>query len=76
MKYPRINTKVVHSLSKPAWNVVADKQWGAKFKIARCPYVVTGDKIGDNMRRQEAYEHAEYISFCFNNSGKIKDIQI
>jgi hypothetical protein len=30
--------KVVHSESKPAFNVVG-AIWGGKYKIARCPYV-------------------------------------
>lgn len=76
MKDPRINTKVVHSLSKSAWNVVSNGNWGAKFKIARCPYIVTGDENGDNIRRQEAYEHAEFISYCFNKSMKIINTEL
>ncbi len=65
-----MKTKVVHSLTKSAWNVVAD-QLGAKFKIARCPYVVTLDVKGDKMRSDEAFNDATFISYCFNNKKDI-----
>ena len=61
-------TKVVHSISKDAWNVVGT-ELGGKHKIARCPYVVDEefDSISAN-NKQEAKEHAEFISECFNSA--------
>lgn len=73
MENPKIKTKVVHSQSKSAWNVVGTKIPG-KFKIARFPYLVTGNEIIDTKEKNEALLHAEYISKCFNNSDKIISI--
>jgi hypothetical protein len=67
MNNPNIKTKVVHSQTKPAWNIVGIKIPG-KFKIARIPYVFCGNEILDERERKEAFEHAEFISYCFNNS--------
>jgi hypothetical protein len=64
-KHPNIKTKVVHSQSKSAWNVIG-MSLGAKHKIAIIPYLVTGDKVTDEKEKSEALEHAEFISFCFN----------
>ena len=64
MSKKNIETKVVHSESKPAWNVVGTKL-GGKHKIARVPYVPSNN--GALFRNKiEALEHAEFISFCFN----------
>ena len=60
-----IKTKVVHSQSKSAWNVIGTTL-GAKYKIARVPYVE-----GINRERKEALEHAEFLSWCLNNADKI-----
>jgi len=38
-----IRTKVVHSTSKLAWNIVGTKL-GGKYKIAIVPYVPSDDK--------------------------------
>lgn len=73
MKDPNIKTKVIHSLTKASWNVIGTQIEGKfKFKIARIPYNVNGfdDKV-DELNRKEAFEHAEFISYCFNNSNKI-----
>ena len=59
MKAFNIKTKVIHSESKLSWNVVSTKL-GSKYKIARVPYYTEHDK-------QEALEHAKFISQCFNN---------
>ena len=67
---PKIKTKVVHSQSKDAWNV-AGTGLSLKYKIARIPYVVSGNDITDTKEKAEALEHAEFISRCFNNSEKI-----
>jgi len=56
MKDPKINTEVKHSQSKDAWNVVGTTLT-KKYKIAR--------------EKDEAMGHAEFISFCFNNSIEI-----
>jgi intein-encoded DNA endonuclease-like protein len=64
-----IKTKVVHSQSKSAWNVIGTTL-GAKYKIARVPYVQ-----GINGERKEALDHAEFISWCFNNADEINNIK-
>lgn len=70
MNDPKIKTKVVHSQSKDAWNIVGT-QLGKKYKIARVPYILT-DRLETNDRdKNEALEHAEFISACFNNSELI-----
>ena len=71
MKDPNVKTRVVHSQTKPAWNVVGVSPLGGKYKIARVPYVVISDDKIDEINRVEAYGHAEFISHCFNNSDKI-----
>ena len=58
-----IKTEVVHSKTKNAWNIIGTKV-GGKYKIARVPYFAQACKI-------EAFRHAEFISFCFNNSDSI-----
>lgn len=70
MENPNIKTKVVHSESKTAWNVIGTRIPG-KFKIARVPYDICGNEIIDTRIKAEALHHAEFISFCFNNSEKI-----
>jgi len=70
MKNPNIKTKVVHSQSKSAWNIVGESL-GAKYKIARVPYLVFEHQELSDRNRKEAFEHAEFISHCFNNSGSI-----
>lgn len=71
-KGPKIQTEVRHSISKNAWNVCG-VTLGATYKIARCPYHITGnnEKV-DQMNRTEAFEHATFISDCFNLSNKTK----
>lgn len=73
MQNPNIKTKVVHSQSKDAWNVVGTRL-PSKFKIARIPYLKTGNKITDTREKAEALLHAEYISRCFNRSDEIMSI--
>lgn len=71
IQHPLIKTKVQHSESKNAWNVVSD-QLGTKFKIARIPYlVIEGDRVSSEILKSEALRHAEFISFCFNNPDKV-----
>lgn len=65
-----IKTKVVNSQSKDAWNIVST-ELGSKYKIARVPYILIGDEKIDTFNKCEALEHAEFISYCFNNSEKI-----
>ena len=72
MKNTKFETKVVHSQTKSAWNVVNEKL-GGKYKIARVPYVGIRSEEGDNMNMAEAFEHATFISDCFNNISKIKE---
>lgn len=61
-----VRTKVVHSKSKSAWNVVGTTP-GTKYKIARCPYISEGlDEILATKEKHEALEHAIFISNSFN----------
>lgn len=63
-----IKTKVVHSISKLAWNVVGT-YLGGKHKIARCPYIIVdGSEITSTRNKHEAMEHALFISECFNKN--------
>lgn len=73
MQNPNIKTKVVHSQSKDAWNVVGTKI-PSKFKIARIPYLKTGIETIDTKEKTEALLHAEFISKCFNKSDEIMSI--
>ena len=73
MKNTKIQTKVVHSKSKAAFNIVG-KNLGCKYKIARIPYLVMDNEVINEREKKEAFEHAEFISWCFNNSDKIKTL--
>lgn len=67
-----IMTKVVHSESKTAWNVIGEEP-GCKFKIARIPYVVVEDcEIITTKNKHEALEHAQFISEAFNNAWRME----
>lgn len=71
MENPNIKTKVKHSESKNAWNVVITGI-GKKYKIARLPYlVIEGDCVMTDIEKSTALRQANFISFCFNNSDKI-----
>jgi hypothetical protein len=70
MENPNINTKVVHSESKNAWNIIGTSL-GAKYKIARIPYLTTSNEIIDTTEKSEALRHAKFISECFNKSDYI-----
>jgi len=72
MEKPNIKTKVVHSKSKSAYNIVGTSL-GNKYKIARIPYLVDGNlsEEWNNKELDEAKNHAEFISYCFNNAEKI-----
>lgn len=67
MKNPKIKTKVVHSQTKSAWNVIGENL-GGKYKIARVPYVCVENENVTDRNRIEAFEHATFISYCFNLS--------
>ena len=70
MKDPNIKVKVVHSQSKPAWNIVGTTL-GCKYKIAQVPYLPSDDIRLHEMNMVEAHEHASFISDCFNKSKEI-----
>lgn len=70
MKNPGIKTKVVHSESKSAWNIVGTRIPG-KYKIARIPYLTLDNIELTERNRKEAFEYAQFISYCFNNSDTI-----
>lgn len=61
-----MKTKVVHSQSKSAWNVVGE-ELGGKYKICRCPYYVCSNEIINERNRKEALSHALFISKSFKN---------
>ena len=56
-----MKTKVVHSQSKNAWNVVGE-ELGGKYKIARIPYEQCGNDILNTRLKHEALEIAMHIS--------------
>lgn len=70
MKNPNIETQVVHSQSKSAWNVIGTRL-GGKYKIARVPYGCCDHEGITDRNRAEAFEHANFISYCFNHSAVI-----
>lgn len=70
IKNPKIKTKIVHSKSNNAWNIVG-ASLGGKYKIARVPYVVSSDEDVTEINKAEAYNHAKFINYCFNNSTYI-----
>jgi len=71
MEIPNIETKVQHSQSNTAWNVIGIRP-GTKHKIARVPYIMADSDELSKHNREEARTHAEYISDCFNNPTEIK----
>ena len=70
MQDPNIKTRIVHSEKNSAWNVFGTSLDG-KYKVVRCPYVVSNDEESTARERAEALLHAQFISWCFNNSSKI-----
>lgn len=71
MENPKITTKIKHSKSKKAWNVIGTKL-GCKYKIAIVPYIeIEGSDMLTELQKNEALRHAKYISYCFNNSDEI-----
>ena len=68
---PKIKTKVEHSQSKTAWNVIGTTL-GSKYKIARIPYLMCDSYAISKNNRIEALKHARFISHCFNNSNAIE----
>jgi hypothetical protein len=73
MENPKINTKVIHSATKSAWNVVGT-DLSKKYKIARFPYTVTGNEILDTIEKSEALLHAQFVSKCFNKANLLIEI--
>jgi hypothetical protein len=66
-----IETEVVHSKSKIAYNVIGTKL-GCKYKIARIPYLkIDYSNILSEKLHDEALTIATFISDCFNNSELI-----
>ena len=75
MKNPKIKVKVVHSQSKTAWNIIGEKL-GGKYKIARVPYVpMMNNEEWSEKNKTEAFQHAEFIAYCFNHSKDIIDFK-
>ena len=70
MQEPKIKTKVVHSRSGAWWNVIGTTL-AEKHKIAAVPYIISPNDNVTEIQRNEAKQHAEFISWCFNNSEKI-----
>lgn len=74
MYNPKIKTRVVHSQTKSSWNIVGENL-GCKYKIARVPYLVLDNQELSDRNRIEAFEHAAFISYCFNKSDSICEIK-
>lgn len=72
MKY--VETEVVHSKSKDAWNVIGQTV-GCKYKIARVPYLICDNEILNTMAKSEALEHAEFISRAFNKAYRERELK-
>ena len=53
-------TKVVHSETKPAWNVVST-MLGSKFKLARVPYLPCDDESVAAQLKEEAFEYLKRV---------------
>ena len=70
MIHPNIKTKVKHSESKDAWNIIGDSL-GDKYKIARVPYQKFDDEALATQHKAKALEHALFISYCFNNPNLV-----
>ena len=68
----KIKVRVVHSQKNTAWNVIGT-ELGKKYKIARVPYHVFGDRDADEREKTEALKHANFIVYCFNNSDEIAE---
>lgn len=66
MQDPKIKTVVEHSCGH--YIRVVGTSLGKKYLIATVDYVPVS---GDNFSIDEAENHAEFISTCFNNSDKI-----
>jgi hypothetical protein len=64
MNNPNIKTKVIQSDSKDQWNIICTTL-GKKYKIAVIPYVY------NDFAKSEAFQHAVFISNCFNSSDLI-----
>lgn len=63
-------TKIVHSESKPAWNIINTRLGGLR-KLATVPYTEVADEDLQEQLKKEAYERAAFISACFNNSLRV-----
>jgi len=73
MENPKIKVKVVHSQSQSAWNIVGETL-GGKYKVARVPYLLLNNKELSEWNKTEAFQHAEFIAYCFNHSNEILNI--
>ena len=56
-----MKTKVVHSQSKLAWNVIGT-ELGLKYKIARVPYEQCDNEVLNTKAKNEALNIAIHIS--------------
>ena len=64
-----MNVKVIHSESKPAWNIV-NTILGGKYKLVNVPYVRTGvDPEVASANKEEARKLANYLANCINKIG-------
>ena len=68
MENPKIKVKIVHSQSKPAWNIIGNKL-GYKYKISYIPKIDFEIGLTDTIikrRRKDVYEE----TFISSNKGK------
>lgn len=71
MENPNIKTKLQHSQSKDAYNIIGTGL-GLKYKIARIPYLkIEGNEVISRTEKNEALRHAVFINECFNRSEDI-----
>ena len=73
-----MKTKVVHSQSKLAWNIIG-QELGGKYKIARIPYQQCDREILNTKLKHEALEIALHLSrsmTTFNTDKKVEDTRI
>jgi len=68
---PQIKVRIVHSKTEPAWRIISmsisDKQ-----EVAIIPYnVIEGSEMYNTEKKNEALQHARFVTRCFNNVDKI-----
>jgi hypothetical protein len=71
MKDPNTKTYVAHSKSKSAWNIKRIILRWDEPEICSVHYPWLDSEEATTKGRIKAFEHAEFISWCLNNSTSI-----